>query len=185
MIMRDIPSEDGYQPTLTSEVASLHERLVSTPSGTVTTIEAVYVPNDDILDQAVQSVFGHLDSVVDPLASYSSALSPETAGALHYQTVRETQELFKKAGALERVVSLVGESELSQEDRTLYHRSKKIRNFMTQNLFVIAEQSGKAGQYVPLGTTVEDVGHIMAGKFDTVPEEKFLYIGSVKEINRG
>ncbi|OHA00366.1 MAG: hypothetical protein A3C07_03435 [Candidatus Sungbacteria bacterium RIFCSPHIGHO2_02_FULL_47_11] len=197
MIMRIVPSEDGYQPTLTSEVASLHERLVSTPSGAVSTIEAVYVPNDDILDQAVQSVFGHLDSVVvlsrdvyqqnllpaiDPPASYSSALSPEIAGELHYQTVREVQELFKKAGALERVVSLVGESELSQEDRTLYHRSKKIRNFMTQNLFVIEEQSGKPGQYVPLKTTIEDVDQIMAGKFDAVPEEKFLYIGSVKEL---
>lgn len=197
MIMRVIPSEDGYQPTLTSEVASLHERLISTRAGTVSTVEAVYVPNDDILDQAVQSVFGNLDSVVvlsrdvyqqnllpaiDPPASYSSALSPEIAGELHYQTVREVQELFKKAAALERVVSLVGESELSQEDRTLYHRSKKIRNFMTQNLFVIEEQSGKPGAYVPLKTTVEDVGQIMAGKLDAVPEEKFLYIGSVKEI---
>ena len=109
-------------------------------------------------------------------------MSPEIAGELHYQTVREVQELFKKAGALERVVSLVGESELSQEDRTLYHRSKKIRNFMTQNLFVIEEQSGKPGQYVPLKTTIADVDQIMAGKFDAVPEEKFLYIGSVKEL---
>lgn len=197
MVMRTVPSEDGYQPTLTSEVASFHERLISTSSGTVSTVEAVYVPNDDILDQAVQSVFGHLDSVlvlsrdvyqqnllpaIDPPSSYSSALSPEIAGELHYQTVREVQELFKKAGTLERVVSLVGESELSQEDRTLYHRSKKIRNFMTQNLFVIEEQSGKPGQYVPLKTTIEDAGRIMAGALDAVPEEKFLYIGSVKDI---
>lgn len=197
MVMRTIPSEDGYQPTLASELALLHGRLVSTSSGTVSTVETVYIPNDDILDQAVQAVFSHIDSAVvfsrdtyqqnllpaiDPLMSFSSALSPQTAGELHYQTVREAQTLLKKVIALERVVSLVGESELSQEDQTLYRRAKKLRNFMTQNLFVLEDQTGTKGHYVPLATTIADVGRILDGEFDNVPEDKFLYIGSVSDI---
>ena len=197
VVMHTIPSEDGYQPTLASEMAALHERLISTKSNSVSTVEAVYIPNDDILDQAVQSVFSHLDSVavysrdvyqqnllpaIDPLSSYSSALSPQTAGELHYQTSREAQMLLKKGIALERVASLVGVSELSPEDRIIYQRAKKLRNFMTQNLFVLESQSGVPGQYITLKTTVNDVNQILAGRFDHVPEEKFLYIGSVEEI---
>ncbi len=198
-VMHTIPSEDGYQPTLTSEMAFFHERLISTSSGAVSTVEAVYIPNDDILDAAVQSIFSHLDSVVvfsrevyqqhllpavDPLASYSSALSPQTAGELHYQTARAAQALLKKAITLERVVSLVGESELSAEDRTFYQRAKKIRNFMTQNLFVLEDQIGFAGQYIPLRTTIEDVNEILAGNYDAVPAEEFLYIGSARQIRK-
>lgn len=197
MIMRAIPSEDGYQPTLYSEMASLHERLLPTDKGIVSTIETVFVPNDDILDSAVQAVFSHLDSAVvfsrdvyqqnilpavDPLSSYSSALTPQTAGELHYQTAKEAESILKKALTLERIASLVGESELSPEDRTIYERAKKLRNFMTQSLFVVEDQTGKSGQYVPLKATIEDVSNILSGKLDNIPAEKFLYIGSVKEI---
>jgi len=197
VIMHMIPSEDGYQSTLASEMASLHERLISTMSNTVSTVETVYIPNDDILDPAVQSVFSHLDSIVvysrdvyqqnllpaiDPLASYSSALSPQTAGELHYQTARDAQALLKKAIGLDRVASLVGVEELSPEDRTIYQRAKKLRNFLTQNLFVLEAQSGVPGQYITLKTTVSDVNQILAGKYDHIPEEKFLYIGSLEEI---
>jgi F-type H+-transporting ATPase subunit beta len=197
VIMHTIPSEDGYQPSLASEMASLHERLISTTSNTVSTVETVYIPSDDILDPAVQSVFSHLDSVVvysrdvyqqnllpaiDPLASYSSALSPQTAGELHYQTARDAQALLKKGIGLERVASLVGVEELSPEDRMIYQRAKKLRNFLTQNLFVLEAQSGVPGQYITLKTTVNDVNQILAGRYDHVPEEKFLYIGSLEEI---
>ena len=199
MIMKTIPSEDGYQPTLASEISSIHGRLISTEAASVTTIEAVYIPNDDILDQAVQSVFAHLDSVVvfsrdvyqqnllpavDPLASYSSALNPGTAGEFHYETAREVGVLFKRSEALERVVSLVGESELSPEDRMLYQRSRKIRNFLTQNLYVVEDQANLEGQFVPLQTTLEDVKAILEGKYDSIPEDKFRYIGSAKEIKK-
>ena len=195
MLMRTIPSEDGYQPTLVSELSMLHERLVSTKERAVSTVEAVYIPNDDLLDQAVQSVFSHLDTVVvysrdvyqqnllpavDPLSSYSSALSPQTAGELHYQVAREAETVLKKAQSLERVVSLVGEAELSLEDQTIYRRARKIRNFMTQNLFVMEEQSGVPGQYVSLKDTVANVNEILAGKWDDLPEENFLYIGTIK-----
>ena len=197
VVMHTIPSEDGYQPTLASEMASLHERLISTVNNSVSTVETVYIPNDDILDQAVQSVFSHPDSVVvysrdvyqqnllpaiDPLSSYSSALSPQTAGELHYQTARDAQALLKKGIALERVASLVGVAELSPEDKITYQRAKKLRNFMTQNLFVLESQNGVPGQYITLKTTVNEVNQILAGKFDHVPEEKFLYIGSIEEI---
>ncbi len=197
VVMHTIPSEDGYQPTLASEMASIHERLISTTSNSVSTVETVYIPNDDILDPAVQSVFSHLDSVVvysrdvyqqnllpaiDPLTSYSSAVSPQTAGELHYQTARDAQALLKKGIALERVASLVGVAELSPEDRTVYQRAKKLRNFMTQNFFVLEAQSGVPGQYVTLKTTINDVNQILVGRYDHIPEEKFLYIGSVEEI---
>ena len=197
MIMRAIPSEDGYQPTLYSEMASLHERLLPTAKGNVSTVETVFVPNDDILDSAVQAVFSHLDSAVvfsrdvyqqnilpavDPLSSYSSALTPQTAGELHYQTAKDAEAILKKALTLERIASLVGESELSPEDRTIYERAKKLRNFMTQNLFVVEDQTGRPGRYVPLKTTIEDVAGILSGKLDDIPADKFLYIGSVKDI---
>ena len=199
MIMKTIPSEDGYQPTLASEISSIHGRLISTQDAAVTTIEAVYIPNDDILDQAVQAVFAPLDSVVvfsrdvyqqnllpavDPLASYSSALNPGTAGEFHYETAREVGVLFKRSESLERVVSLVGESELSPEDRILYQRSRKIRNFLTQNLYVVEDQANLEGQFVPLKTTLEDVKAILEGKYDSIPEDKFRYIGSAKEIKK-
>ena len=196
-VMRTLPSEDGYQPTLTSEMAAFHARLSSNASHSISAVETVYIPNDDITDAAVQSVFAHLDSAVvfsrdlyqqnllpavDPLASFSSALSPQTAGELHYQTARSSQALLKRAFSLERVVSLVGESELSVEDRTTYQRAKKLRNFMTQQLFVAEDQTGGKGQYIPLKITISEVNEILAGKYDDVPAEKFLYIGSVKQI---
>lgn len=199
LVMRIIPSEDGYQPTLDSDIATLHERLISTVKGSVTTVEAIYVPNDDILDQAVQAAFAQLDSAVvfsrdiyqehllpaiDPLASYSSALNPQVVGDLHYSVAKEAQKILKRAISLERVVSLVGESELSPDDRVIYHRAKKIQNFMTQNLSVMEEQSGQTGQYIPLAVTVEDVRRIIAGDYDDVAEEKFLYIGSAKQIKK-
>lgn len=197
MVMRTIPSEDGYQPSLSSEMGALHERLVSTSRGTVSTVEAVYIPNDDLLDQAVQSVFSHLDSVVvfsrdvyqqhllpaiDPLTSYSSALNPQTVGELHYQTAREAQALLKHAVSFERIVSLVGESELSPEDRALYRRAKKIRNYLTQRFLVMEDQTGLPGRYVPLKTTINDVNRILAGRVDHLPEETFLYIGGLEEL---
>ena len=196
-IMRALPSEDGYQPSLASDIASLHERLLSTHENSVSTVETVYVPNDDLLDQAVQTIFSNLDSVVvhsrdvyhqnllpaiDPLSSFSSALKPHTAGELHYMTAREAQALLKKAVALGRVVSLVGESELSSEDRVLYQRAQKLRNFLTQRLFVVEDQTGIPGSFVPLGITLRDVNKILGGIMDEVPPEQFLYIGSLDEL---
>lgn len=199
MLMDTIPSEDGYQPTLDSEMASFHERLSSTKSNSITSIEAIYIPNDDILDQGVQAVFPYLDSIIvlsravyqegrlpaiDILSSTSSALHPAVVGEAHATVALRAQNLLKKAVALERIVALVGESELSHDDQLIYQRAKKLRNFMTQSFFVAENQTGRKGVYVPRKTTVEDVNAILNGIYDDVPEEKFLYIGSAKEIAR-
>jgi len=192
-----IPSEDGYQATLESEMANFHERLIPSSKRSISTVEAVYVPADDLLDHAVQSIFAYLDSVVilsrnvyqsgllpaiDIISSNSSALSPLVVGEQHYNVALRAKALLKEAQSLERIVSLVGESELSAEDRTIYQRGRKLRKFMTQSFFVAQDQRGKKGSYVPLATTVEDTLGILDGKYDHLPEDKFMYVGSVKEI---
>ncbi len=200
MLMDTIPSEDGYQPNLDSEMGDFHERLVSNENGQIHTIEAIYVPNDDISDQGVQSIFPYLDAIVilsrdvyqqgllpavEILSSgYSKALNPEIVGQKHYDTYLKTQSLLKRAVSLERIVSLVGQGELSEEDATAYNRAKKIINFMTQNFFTAEKQTGRKGQFIPVETTVNDVSAILEGVYDDVPEDKFLYIGSLKEIKK-
>lgn len=198
MLTNSIPSEDGYQATLDSEMADFHERLISTKDASVSSVEAIYVPNDDLLDQGVQSIFPYLDSTitlsrnvyqqgilpaVDILASaFSSALTPDIVGAQHYNVALEARSLLKKAVALDKIVSLVGEAELSFDDRVTYNRAKKLQNFMTQSFFVAANQTGRPGQFVPLKNTVQDVEDIMKGRYDAIPEEKFLFVGSASDI---
>jgi F-type H+/Na+-transporting ATPase subunit beta len=197
VLMNTIPSEDGYQATLTSEMASFHERLISNTQNSITSIEAIYIPNDDILDQGVQAIFPYLDSsvvlsrsiyqegllpAVDLLSSTSASLNPEIVGQLHYDVALKALNLLKQATSLERIVSLVGESELSPSDKLIYQRSKKLRNFMTQNFFVTENQTGKKGAYIPRETTVSDVNDLLSGKYDEVTDDKFSFIGSIKEI---
>ena len=200
LLMNNIPSEDGYQPTLASEIAHIHERLVSKKDNSITVIEAIYLPEDDLFDQAAQSVFGYLDSsivlsrdvyrdgrlpAVDIVASDSDALNPGNVSTKHYYIANQARSLLKKAELLERIVSLVGESELSEEDRIIYQRARKINNYMTQNFFVTAAQTGRPGSYVKVDDTVNDVKDIMEGKYDNVTEEKFSFIGSAKELKNG
>ena len=192
-----IPSEDGYQATLESEMANFHERLSSTGKGVITTIEAIYVPADDLLDHAVQAIFPYLDSVVvlsravyqqgllpavDIISSSSAALDPTVVGQKHYDVAIKAKSVIRKAQNLDRIVSLVGEGELSGEDLLDYKRAKRIKNFMTQRFFVAAAQKGSPGKYVNIATTVADVEAILSGKYDEVPEEKFMFVGSVTEI---
>jgi F-type H+-transporting ATPase subunit beta len=200
VLTSNLPSEDGYQATLESEMADFHERLVATTEASITTVEAIYVPADDLLDHGVQSIFPFLDSVivlsrdlyqegllpaVDVTASTSTTLNPSIVGDLHYDTVLKAKSIIKQAENLERIVSLVGESELSSEDQIVYQRAKKVRNFMTQNFFVAEAQRGRKGAYVPLKTAVQDLNGIVEGKYDHIPDEKFRYIGSVSEIKLG
>ncbi|MBI2613495.1 MAG: F0F1 ATP synthase subunit beta [Candidatus Levybacteria bacterium] len=198
VLMNTIPSEDGYQATLTSEMASFHERLVSNKDNSITSIEAIYIPNDDILDQGVQAIFPYLDSsvvlsrsiyqegllpAIDLLSSSSANLNPETVGQLHYDVALKALNLLKQATALDRIVSLVGESELSPADQLIYERAKKLRNFMTQNFFVTENQTGRKGAYVPRETTVNDVNDLLSGKYDDITDDKFSFIGSIQEIS--
>lgn len=188
------PSEDGYQPTLASDMASFHERLVSTQKGAISSIEAIYVPSDDTLDYGVQSIYPYLDSIltlsrdiyqegrfpaVDILSSGSSVLGIDEVGEKHYRAAIEALSVLKRASELERMVALVGEAELSPENQLIYKRSKMIKNYMTQPFFVVSSQTGKPGAYVPLAQTVEDMTNILSGKYDSKNPEDLLFIGSI------
>lgn len=193
----NLPSEDGYQATLESEMSAFHERLIATDKSFLSTIEAIYVPADDLLDHGVQSIFPYLDSIivlsrnlyqqgllpaVDILATTSASLNSNLVGDFHYETAIRAKSILKEAESLERIVSLVGEAELSGEDQIIFRRARKIKNFMTQRFFVAESQMGEKGAYVDLKTTIEDLNGIVEGKFDHIPEDKFRFIGSVSEV---
>jgi len=197
VLTSNLPSEDGYQSTLESQMAEFHERLVSTDRGAITTVEAIYVPSDDLLDHGVQSILPYLDSsvllsraiyqegilpAIDVLGSTSTALRPDIVGESHYFAVLRAKSMLKQAQSLERIVSLVGESELSGDDLMVYKRARKIKNFLTQRFFVGESQSGEKGSYVPVTKAVTDLNGIIEGKFDHIPEEKFRFIGNIADI---
>lgn len=196
-LLSTIPSEDGYQPTLSSDLGSFQERIVPTVNGSITSIQAVYVPADDLTDTAVQEALGYYDSVVtlsrsvaeegrrpavDLAASYSSLINPILVGTRHYEAFLEAEKVLNRFVSLDRIVAVAGESELSPEDRLVYQRAKKVINFMTQNLFVTADQKGVPGVFVPKEKTIEGVEAIVAGRVDSLPVESFLYVGGLDEI---
>ena len=198
-LMNQIPSEGGYQATLTSEMGNLHERLSSTKNGSITSIEAIYVPSDDITDPGVQSIFPYLDSTVvlsrdvfqqgrfpsiELLSSTSSALTPEIVGEDHYMTVIQVQSLLKRANELERIVSLIGESELSQEDQVVYRRAKLIYTYMTQNFHIMERQSGVSGSFVKREDTVADVKQILSGVHDDKTPESIQNKGRIVDVKQ-
>ncbi|MCX7928879.1 MAG: F0F1 ATP synthase subunit beta [Patescibacteria group bacterium] len=193
----NLPSEDGYQATLETEMAHFHERVVATNKAAITTFEAIYVPADDILDHGVQAIYPYLDSIVvlsrqmyqqgilpaiDVLSSTSNSLHPRIVGRDHFETVLKSKAILKQAESLERIVSLVGESELSVEDQLIYKRARKIKNFMTQPFFVTESQKGIKGVSVPLAQAVNDLAGIIDGRYDHIPEEKFLFVGLISDI---
>lgn len=197
--LNQIPSQDGYQATLDSEIASFEERIASTKKGTITSVEAIYVPSDDITDQAVQSTFPYLDSIIilsrdvseagrypsmDLLNSSSSLLDPAIVGKKHYETFLAAQKILKQYGDLDRIASIVGEGELSTENRVIYHRAKKIINYMTQDFFVIQEFTGKHGVYVKLTDTIADVDAIINGKVDDLEDDQLLQINIISELKK-
>jgi len=196
-LLGNIPSEGGYQPTLDSEIGALQERLVSTENASITGIQAIYIPADDITDPGVQTAIPYFDSTViysrevyqegklpaiDVLASSSSLIDPAILGEEHYLALLETKKVLERHQELQRIVSIVGEAELSFEDRRIFHRAKKILNFMTQNFFVVADQTGKPGQYVKKAETVFGIKAILEGNLDRIPDEELLNIGSLKNI---
>jgi F-type H+-transporting ATPase subunit beta len=196
VLTQTMPSEDGYQPTLASEMAGLHERLVSTHRGKVSSIETIYVPSDDLTDLGVVAVFPYLDSVltlsremyqqgrfpaVSLLESSSSLMREDVVGTKHFETYLKAQQVLATAKELERMVALVGESELSPENRLVYHRAQLLHSYMTQPFFVTSSQTGVAGAYVERATTVADVGRILEGEFDHLDEATLMQIGSSRE----
>lgn len=196
-LMHVIPSEDGYQPTLPSEMATLNERLLSTTQASATSFLALYVPSDDLTDYAVRSVFPYLDTMlvlsrdvfqagrfpaIDLLSSTSAALSPLLIGIEHYTTYIAAKQLLEEAQGLERMVSLIGESELTPEKRLVYRRAQLIISYMTQDLFVSQIETGHAADFVPLAETVQVVNDILAGKYDQYDPDDLRYIGSIKNL---
>ena len=192
-----VPSETGYQPTLASEASEFHERIRSSQEGgggSITSLEAVYVPADDLTDPAVVALYGFLESImvlsreriqlglypaVDPLASSSSNLDPDIVGPHHFEMAQEALRVQQKYEELRRIVAVIGIDELSQTDRTLYARARKLQNFLTQPFFVAEAYTGKAGEYVTAAQTVEGCERILSGRMDRVPEEQFYMIGQL------
>ncbi len=192
-----MPSAVGYQPTLASEMAELQERITSTKKGSITSVQAIYVPADDITDPAPATTFSHLDSTivlsralteigiypaVDPLASNSSALDPKVVGEEHYSVARDVQKTLQRYKELQDIIAILGIEELSPEDRQTVDRARKIQRFLSQPFFVAETFTGRAGKYVKLEDTVRGFKEILEGKHDDVPEENFYLKGGIEEI---
>ena len=192
-----MPSAVGYQPTLASEMAELQERITSTKNGSITSVQAIYVPADDITDPAPATTFSHLDSTivlsralteigiypaVDPLASTSSALDPKIVGEKHYQVARDVQKVLQKYKDLQDIIAILGIEELSDEDKKTVDRARKIQKFLSQPFFVAENFTGRPGKFVKLEDTVKGFAEILEGKHDDVPEENFYLKGGIEEV---
>ncbi|PIZ71868.1 MAG: F0F1 ATP synthase subunit beta [Candidatus Portnoybacteria bacterium CG_4_10_14_0_2_um_filter_44_20] len=192
-----MPSAVGYQPTLASEMAELQERITSTKNGSITSVQAIYVPADDITDPAPATTFSHLDSTivlsrslteigiypaVDPLSSNSSALAPKIVGEEHYSVAREVQKTLQRYKELQDIIAILGIEELSADDRKTVDRARKIQRFLSQPFNVAETFTGREGKYVKLEDTVRGFKEILEGKHDDVPEEAFYLKGGIEEI---
>ncbi|MBI4036684.1 F0F1 ATP synthase subunit beta [Candidatus Daviesbacteria bacterium] len=199
-LLGTIPSEQAYQATLQREISTLEDRLVSTVNGSITSIQTVYVPSDELTDAGVNAIMSFLDSAVvlsrdeaqmgiyppiDVSASSTSYLSKNYLGQDHFEALTQFQLLLDNYNKLSHIVSIIGESELSPEDQILYERTKKIINYLTQPFFVTEAQTGRKGVYVERAQTISDVKLILSGRLDNIPAERFLYIGSLKDIKTG
>src|SRR3954464_8644412 len=192
-----MPSQVGYQPTLESEMGQLQERITSTRKGSVTSVQAIYVPADDLTDPAPASVFAHLNATtvlsrsiaekgiypaVDPLASTSRALSPEIVGEEHYDVARQVQQTLQKYRELQDIIAMLGMDELSDEDKQVVARARRIQNFLSQNFHVAEQFTGQQGSYVPVKETVKGFKEILEGKYDHLPEDAFRLVGRIEEV---
>jgi F-type H+-transporting ATPase subunit beta len=191
-----MPSAVGYQPTLASEMGELQERITSTKSGSITSIQAVYVPADDLTDPAPATTFGHLDSTVvlsrslselgiypavDPLDSSSIILDPKVVGEEHYEVARGVQKILQRYKDLQDIIAILGMEELSNEDKVIVARARKIQKFLSQPNFVAETFTGRPGKYVKLADTVRDFKEILAGKHDDKPEDYFYMRGEIED----
>jgi len=197
VLLGRLSSRVGYQPTLLSELAEVEERLVSTKNGSITSVQAIYVPADDITDPAVANVFPHLDTTVvlsreiaskglypaiDPLLSTSKFLSPEEVGKRHYEISRKVMEHISRYKELLDIIAMLGIEELSPTDRLIVKRARRLERFFTQPFFLTEEFTGRKGRHVPLNKTLDGCEMILTGKMDDVPEEAFFMIGDIEEV---
>ncbi len=191
-----MPSAVGYQPTLATEMGALQERITSTKKGSITSVQAVYVPADDLTDPAPATTFAHLDATtvldrgiaslgiypaVDPLESTSRILSPDVVGIEHYEVARETQRILQRYKELQDIIAIMGMDELSEEDKLTVSRARKIQRFLSQPFSVAEQFTGYEGKYVPVKETVRGFKEILEGKHDDLPESAFLFVGTIEE----
>lgn len=192
-----LPSAVGYQPTLASELGQLEERITSTQNGSITSVQAIYVPADDLTDPAPATIFSHLDATtvlsrkvvesgiypaVDPLESSSRILEPSIVGQEHYETARRVLATLQRYKELQDVIAILGMDELADADKRLVFRARKLKNFFSQPFFVASSFTGMQGRYVPLARTIASCRAILDGKCDEIPEEQFFFIGDISEI---
>ncbi|BAQ09914.1 ATP synthase F0F1 subunit beta [Bacillus sp. OxB-1] len=192
-----MPSAVGYQPTLATEMGQLQERITSTNVGSVTSIQAIYVPADDYTDPAPATTFAHLDATtnlerklsemgiypaVDPLASTSRALSPEIVGEEHYEVARQVQSTLQRYRELQDIIAILGMDELSEEDKLVVGRARRIQFFLSQNFHVAEQFTGQAGSYVPVAETIKGFKEILDGRYDHLPEDAFRLVGRIEEV---
>lgn len=192
-----VPSAVGYQPTLQTEMGALQERITSTRNGSITSVQAVYVPADDLTDPAPATTFAHLDATtvlsraiveqgiypaVDPLESTSRILDPRIVGEEHYQVARGVQEILQRYKELQDIIAILGMDELSEDDKLLVSRARKIQRFLSQPFFVAEQFTGTKGRYVPLSDTIQGFKELLEGKYDDIPEGMFLNAGSMEDV---
>jgi len=191
-----MPSAVGYQPTLATEMGQLQERITSTKKGSITSVQAIYVPADDITDPAPATAFAHLDATtvlsraltelgiypaVDPLASTSRILDPNILGQDHYQTARAVQSILQRYKDLQDIIAILGMEELSDEDKLIVARARKIQRFLSQPMFVAEAFTGTQGRYVKLQDTIKSFKEVVEGKHDDLPEQAFYMVGDIGE----
>ncbi|HSW81267.1 MAG TPA: F0F1 ATP synthase subunit beta, partial [Candidatus Saccharimonas sp.] len=192
-----LPSAVGYQPNLQQEMGALQERITSTKTGSITSVQAVYVPADDLTDPAPATTFAHLDSTivlsralteigiypaVDPLDSSSTLLDPEIVGEEHYTVAREVQRVLQRYKELQDIIAILGMEELSDEDKKTVARARRIQQFLSQNVHVAEQFTGQPGVYVPLKETIASFKEVLEGKHDDKPEGAFYMKGGIKEV---
>ena len=191
-----MPSAVGYQPTLATEMGQLQERITSTKNGSVTSVQAIYVPADDLTDPAPATTFSHLDAktvldrktsalgiypAVDPLESSSTILDPQIIGKEHYEVARQVQQILQRFKELQDIIAILGMDELSEEDKVIVARARRIRNFLSQPFFVAEVFNNIKGVFVPVSETVRSFKEILEGKYDDLPEQAFLYVGTIED----
>jgi len=192
-----MPSAVGYQPTLATEMGELQERITSTTRGSITSVQAIYVPADDYTDPAPATTFAHLDAstnlsrkiselgiypAVDPLASTSRILDPRILGDEHYDTARSVQSVLQRYKELQDIIAILGIDELSEDDKITVARARKIQKFLSQPFFVAEQFTGIPGKYVPIAETIRAFKEIVAGKHDEIPEQAFYLVGTIDEV---
>lgn len=197
-VLGRIPSETGYQSTMNSDLGEIQERIVSTPKGSITSVQAVYVPADDFSDPAIQAIFSHLDSVVvldrkiaqqkiypamDPLAS-SSSMDKDVLGEVHYKALKETNKVLERYRSLQNIIAILGEGELSEQEKVTVSRAKKLNKFFSQPFFTAEQFTNNPGKYVTREDTVAGVQKILSGAYDDVSDEAFYMVGSIEEAEQ-